>query len=281
MATQPSQLEEVKPNEPERGIDPKDGVEKFIYSYQPRDSEGQFIGKPYRYFYTDQQDLVRQITEGKEQGDRYIHEVKTGKRQLKGEPAAAPVYQPAPESTEEAEKKQREQFRATAQKEFGAPIEVVRQDLEESRKLKEGFAAYNWALNKQAEGYYPCKENSVTITNWLKEKQYAFTPANYDLAFEELKDTLVQEPQEQKPADSTLQPEVPPTKVEVKPQSTGIIPGQFQGTRPRNPTERQPLTAERFREINKMTRDQWEKLQRVNPKETESFLKMKFAQPQE
>jgi hypothetical protein len=280
MATQPQVTEAPKNNEPERGVDPKDGQEKFIFSYQPRDKEGQFIGKPYKYFYTDHADLSRQLAEGKENGDRFIYEVKTGKRKIEGEPAAAPVYQPAPESKEEAERKRREEFRKTAEQEFGAPVEIVRKDLEQSRKLKEGWEAYNWSLNKQAEGYYPCAENSKKITGWLKEKNYAFTPANYDLAFEELKDTLVQAPKEQPvaPADSTQQP---PTRAEVKPQSTGIIPGQFAGTRQPNSTERQPLTRERFREINKMGRDAWKKFERTNPKEAEAYLKMKYAQPQQ
>ena len=90
MATQPNVTEEVKTNQPE--VDEATG--KFIYMYQPRDSEGQFIGKPYKYLYTDNADLIRQITEGKEQGDRFIHEVKTGKRKLQGE-AAAPARVPA------------------------------------------------------------------------------------------------------------------------------------------------------------------------------------------
>lgn len=280
MATQPVVTEEQKTNQPERGVDPKDGIEKFVYRYQPRDSEGQFLGKEYKYFYTDQQDLVRQITEGKEQGDRFIHEVKSGKRKLAGEPEVQrPTFQP--EAPKPEEQKPRDDWRRTAEQELGAPLESVRETLKRATRLEEGFAAYNWALNKQAEGYYPCNENSQKIAAWLKEKKYAFTPANYDLAFEELRDSLVQAPKEQAPsADSTQQQ--PPTRTEeTKPRSTGIMPGQFAGTRQPNGTERPPLTKERFREINKMSRDQWKKFERTNPKEAEAYLKMKFAQPQQ
>ena len=275
MATQPIVEPEVKNAQPE--VDPETG--KFVHIYQPRDAEGQFIGKPYRFLYTDHMDLVRQIEQAKEHADRYIYEVKTGKRQVNGEAAAPkPEFVPAPESTEEVDKKRREEFRKTMREEFGAEPEVVRETLKKSTKLEEGVTAYHWALNKQAEGYYPCADNSKKIVAWLTEKKYAFTPANYDLAFEELKDSLMKAPQEIT-ADSTQQP--PPTKAEVKPQSTGIIPGQFAGTRRPNPTDRQPLTRDRFREIDKMSRDQWKKLERTNPKDAQSFLAMKHAQPQQ
>lgn len=267
----------TQPVEPE--VDQETG--KFIYNYQPRDSEGQFIGKPYKYLYTDNQDLVRQITEGKEQGDRYIHEVKTGKRQVHGEPAVPrPEFKAAPESVEDADKKRREEFRKTAQEEFGADPETVRNTLKKASQLEEGITAYHWALNKQADGYYPCSENGKKIGAWLSEKKLANTPANYDLAFEELRDSLVQAPKEQPPADSTQQQQ--PTRVEVKPQSTGIIPGQFAGTRQPGRTEKQPLTRERFRQIDKLSRDQWNRLQRDNPNESKAFLAMKYpAQPQQ
>src|SRR5271167_2699736 len=139
----------TQPVEPE--IDKETG--KFVYSYQPRDSEGQFIGKPYRFLYTDNADLLKQITDSKEHGDRYIHEVKTGKRQVNGEAATPrPEFKAAPESPEEADKKRREEFRKTAQEEFGADPETVRNTLKKASQLEEGITAYHWALNKQAEG---------------------------------------------------------------------------------------------------------------------------------
>jgi hypothetical protein len=279
MATQP-QVTEVKTNEPEQEVDPKDGQLKNVYRYQPRDRDGQFIGKPYKYFYTDHQDLAEQIRAGKEEGDRYIFEIKTGKRQIQGEPAKPVVeFKAAPESTEEADRKRREEFRRTAQEEFGADPEVVRETLKKASKLEEGIAAYHWALNKQAEGYFPCPENGRKIATWIKEKNLANIPANYDLAFEELKDSLIQAPPEQT-ADSTQQP---PTRAEVKPQSTGMIPGQFAGTRQPNGHEKRPLTVERFREIDKLSRDKFMQLKRSNPNEFWAFVKMKEskAQPQQ
>jgi hypothetical protein len=281
MATQPTITEEpeVKKTEPE--VDPETG--KFIYPYQPRDSEGKFIGKPYRFLYTDHMDLIRQMEEAKENADRTIYEIKIGKRKIVGEAAVKdPDWQPAPESTEEAERKGREEFRKRAEQEFGAPIEEVRKTLRQQRETAAITVAQNWALNKQADGYYPCKENAKKIGDWLREKQYAFTPANYDLAFEELKDTLVPTPPPEQPAITADSTQQQPTRAEIAPKSTGIIPGQFAGTRSPNNTEKRPLTKERFREIDKMTRDQWKSLQRVNSKEAQAFLTMKFgAQPQQ
>lgn len=271
MATQPTVID----NKPE--VDQETG--KFIYTYQPRDSEGQFIGKPYRFLYTDHQDLIKQITDAKENGDRFIHEVKTGKRQLAGEPAVPrPEFKPAPEPPEEADKKRREEFRKTAEEEFGAPLDEVRKRIKLAGEVDEYLAAQKWATENEANGYYICPQNAKKISEFLKEKNWAFTPANYDKAFEELRDSLDKKPQAP-PADSTQQQ---PTRAEVKPQSTGIIPGQFAGTRQPNRTEKQPLTTERFRQINRMSRDEWNKLRRTNAKEAEAFLVMKnpAAQPQ-
>ena len=271
-ATQP-----IVTQEPE--VDKESG--KFVYSYQPRDSDGQFIGKPYRFLYTDHQDLIRQITEAKEHGDRYIHEVKTGKRQVHGEPAVPQhEFKPAPESAEEADRKRREEFRKTLEEEFGAPIEEVRGRVKRSGQLDEYLVGQNWALSNEANGYYICPQNAKVIGEYLAENKLRFSATNLDLAFEAVKEKLIPKPKEQEvTADSTQQP---PTRAEVKPQSTGIIPGQFGGTRPGTRTEKLPLTADRFRQINRMSRDEWKKLERTNPAEFKSYLSMKFpAQPQQ
>jgi hypothetical protein len=278
MATQVTQPvePEVKQNEPE--VDEATG--KFIYSYQPRDSEGQFIGKPYRFLYTDHQDLIRQITEAKENGDRFIYEVKSGKRQIVGEAAIkVPDFKPAPESQEEEEKKKREEFRKTAEQEFGAPLDDVRNRLKRAGELDEYLIGQKWAMENEANGYYICPQNARDLMKHLKEKNLRFSAANLDLVFEELRDSLVQAPKEPvvEPADSTQQ------RTEVKPQSTGIIPGQFAGTRQPGRQEKRPLTVERFRQIDKMSRDQWKRLERENPNDARAFLAMKYpaAQPQQ
>jgi len=275
MATQPQVTEpEVKNTEPQKD----EATGKFIHIYQPRDAEGQFIGKPYRFLYTDHMDLVRQIEQAKEHADRFIYEVKTGKRQVKGEPAEPkPEYKPV-QAADEDSAKRREQARKDLEAELGAPLDSVRETLKRANDFDEYLIANTWALANEANGYYICPQNGRAMDKYLKDNKLRVSAANLTLAFEELKDTLVQKPQEQQTtADSTQQQ---PTRAEVKPQSTGIIPGQFQGTRPQNATERKPLTAERFREINRMSRDQWKKLERANPKEAEAFLAMRYAQPQ-
>lgn len=274
MATQPV----VTDTQPE--VDQETG--KFVYSYQPRDSEGQFIGKPYRFLYTDHQDLVKQITEAKENGDRYIHEIKTGKRAIVGDPAAPRSnYEPAAESTEETEKRERETFRRVAEKEFGAPLDEVRTDIREAREMREYTLANSWALENEANGYYTCPQNGREMAKYLTENKLAVTRKNLDLAFEALKDTLVSKPQEQAPPADSTQQQPPSTRTET-PRSTGVIPGQFQGTRPGAQAERQPLTRDRFRQIDKMGHDEWMRFQRTNVKEAQAFLSMKHgAQPQQ
>lgn len=273
MATQPAVVE----NQPE--VDQETG--KFIFVYQPRDAEGQFLGKPYRFLYTDMPDLNRQIIEAKEHADRVVYEIKTGKRKIVGEAAVKnPDWTPAPEPSEDEEKKRREDFRKTAEAELGAPLDSVRQNLKKAQMLDEYLIAQNWALNNP--GYYTCRENAEKMEKYRKEKNLALTASNLDLIFEELKDTLVAAPtpQQEPPADSTQQ-QAPPTQ--AKPQSTGIIPGQFSGTRQPNRTEKQPLTRERFRQISKMSLSEYKKLERANPAEVLSYneMKAKAAQPQQ
>jgi len=252
---------------------------KFIFHYQPRDSEGQFIGRPYKFLYTDHQDLVKQIAEAKEQADRTIHEIKIGKRKIVGEAAVKnPDWTPAPEPAEDEEKRKREDFRKVAEAEFGAPLDSVRQNLRKAQLLDEYMVAQNWALNNPE--YYACRENAEKMEKYRKEKNLALTASNLDLIFEELRDSLATAPAA--PADSTQQ-QVEPTKEQPKPRSTGIVPGQFQGTRPGTRQETRPLTVERFRQIDRMSRDQFNALRKSNPKEYWAFVEMKSpkAQPQQ
>lgn len=280
MATEPEVTEQEQTNQPE--VDPETG--KFIFTYQPRDAEGKFIpdraGKAYKFLYTDHQDLVQQLARAKEEGDRYIHELKTGKRQLKGEPAVpAPSYEPAPEPTEEAEKKRREEARKLMEEELGAPVDVVRKDIKEAREIREYVIAQNWAMNNPA--YYACKENAVKLNGYLQENKLALTPANLDLAFEELRDSLAKAPELiEAPANSTQQQTEVTATPEKKPQSTGIISSRFAGTRQSNRIEKLPLTAERFRQISKMSYPQFTQLKRVNPNEYWDYVRMKEAKAQ-
>lgn len=280
MATQVTQPvePEVTQNEPEK--DPETG--KFIYRFQPRDESGQFIGKEYKFLYSDHMDLVRQLTDKSVNEQRYINDLKTGKRALTGDPALPRSnYQPAAESAEETERRERESFRRVAEKEFGAPLEEVRTDIREAREMREYTLANSWALENEANGYYTCPQNGREMAKYLTENKLAVTRKNLDLAFEALKDTLVSKPQEQAPPADSTQQQPPSTRTET-PRSTGVIPGQFQGTRPGAQAERQPLTRDRFRQIDKMGHDEWMRFQRTNVKEAQAFLSMKHgAQPQQ
>lgn len=145
----------TQPVEPEKD----EATGKFVYNYQPRDSDGQFIGKPYRFLYTDHQDLVQQLTEAKEHGDRYIHEVKSGKRQVHGEAAQPqPDFKPIAAATEE-DKTRREQARRDLEAELGAPIDAVRDRLKRAGELDEYLLAQQWASENEANGFFICPAN--------------------------------------------------------------------------------------------------------------------------
>lgn len=279
QVTQPEQTQATQPVEPQKD----QATGKFVYTYQPKDADGNANGKEYKYLYTDQADLVKQLTEGKEAGDRWISDVKAGKRQVNGEKAQpVPEYKPAPDSADESDKRRREDFRKTYQEEFGTTVEDGRERLKRQRATEDNQAAVNWAVNKQADGYYPCLENAKKIGKYLKDNGLANSPSNYDLAFDELKGELLAEPAKSEHHDSDS-PKSPneqasgSTPTPAKTQSTGIIPGQFQSTRPEKPGSKPALSAERYRAIDKMGRDAFNKLKRTNQAEWNAFLIEKAA----
>lgn len=274
--TQAPERTEQQQQQPE--VDAATG--KYIYSYQPVDTDNNPIGRPYRFLYTDHMDLVKQLTEAKANGDRFIHEVKTGKRKLERELAQEqPDFKAAPYK-DEFDQQVREDWRKNAEAEFGVPLDSVKERLKKARDLEQYLLCQSWAINKEADGYYICPENGKTIAKYMADNNLAYTQANLDSAFEDLQDTLVSKPKEATvittPADSSgngsSQTGTPPAK---QPQTaSGFEPGQFQGARP-GTQEQKPLSAERFRQINKMSRDEFNRLKRTNQREYDAFVAMK------
>lgn len=254
--------------------EPTQVQEKKVYEYQPTDREGKPLGRLYRLEYTDDADLIKQLSEAKQEGDRFIHEVKTGKRQVQGEAAIAkPSYQPV-EATEDADKIRREALRKDVEAELGAPLDSVRDTLKRASDFDEYLIANQWAVNAESNGYYVCSENANAIAKYLRENKLRVSEKNLDLALEELRDTLVTKPAEipvtptqDDGASGATQP------ARSNNGSTGIQPGNR-----RIPTPQKPkLTPERFREINRMSAPQWRMLQRHSPSEATLFLEQKHG----
>lgn len=273
----------TQPQEPEKD----QATGKYVYSYQPKDAEGQPIGRPYRFLYADQGDLVQQLTAAKENGDRFIHEVKSGKRQLQGEQAKpAPEYKPAAESADEADRKRREEFRRTAEQEFGAPLDDVRDRLKRGRDLEEYTTCNSWVIGKESQGYYICPENTKAIAEYMAANKLAYTYQNLDLVHDELKQEgrIIERPAPQTdfapaPAGDSQDGTQPPKQAAPPKASTGIVPGQFAGTRREASEAKPPLTAERYRQINRMSRDDFNRLKRTNAKEYDAFIQMRMPKP--
>jgi hypothetical protein len=271
--------------EPEKTADGK-----FIYRLQPpTDDEGKPIGREFVIKYTDQADLIKQL-EAKTANDiRYVHEIKTGKRPLKGEPEVTrPEFKPAAESQEDADKRAREEFRKRSEQEYGATPEQVRDTLKRATEFVEYLVCNTWALNH--EKYQPTAANAKALNEYLKENKLRVSAKNLDLAFEELNeqgklalksapDSTQQQQQTDSAQDQSQRTSAAAPPEEKKTQSTGMMPGQFAGARPNQPGDRPPLSAERYREINRMTRDQFNKLGRTNKKEYDAFVTMKAGRP--
>ncbi|VVB52757.1 Uncharacterised protein [uncultured archaeon] len=254
---------------------------KKVYSYQPLDADKQPIGKPYRFLYTDYPDLVKQITEAKESGDRYIHEVKTGKRQVQGDPAVPKPDFKTVEATDEADKKRREQYRKDFEAEIGAPVESVKARLKFADDIRDYQIMSGWALDKQEEGYVICQENYRAIKGYMDEHKLEIANVkNLNLAFDELGDKLkLSKPEATSSTEVTNSSSSPTTAAPAAPSkpASGVRPGQFEGQRPSTATENTPLSAKRYREIKLMSYPEFKKLERTNAKEYWAFVEMKAA----
>lgn len=265
---------------------------KMIYKYQPTDTDGTPIGREKRYLYSDHNDLVSQLTKANSNADKFIHEVKTGKRKIEGDPAVARPEFKAREMSKDEQvsttmglqnpEKSRDSIRQYLEAELGAPLDVVRGTLQNASGMAIRQLAQEWSLENEANGYYIHPENAQSMVTFLEQNKLDYTRKNFDLAFEELKDSLVQRPSDnsqvtvQTPVQQTPSAETPSqTRNTNRTVSTGIIPGQS-GARPR-PTNQTTLSSERFRSIDKMSLNNFKQLQRDNPKEAELFLKLKHG----
>jgi hypothetical protein len=303
--TEPTQVQEVQQQEEQQSPTPNGSSQqqspevdsasgKFVYKFQPTDSDGKPIGKEYRFLYTDHQDLVKQLTDKSNNEQRYIQDLKTGKRSLHGEPAQPRTeFKPRNFSQDEAFQTTmelqnpataRDGFRKFVEAEFGAPLENVRQTLRRTQDTYEKELCRDWALQNEASGYYICPQNATKLAQYLLEHNLAISTTNLDLAFEELKDTLVPRPSEQSSQSASTDSrqsnsvsETPSLTRSTKPQtaSTGIMPGQFSGQRSTNQGQTPLLSAKRFGEIEKMSFSEYKKLQRHSPEEVLKYNQMK------
>jgi len=265
-------------------IDPTTG--KFIYTFDSVNDDGET--KQYKYLYKDHLDLANQLVDSKKNGDKYIYEVKSGKRTLT--PAKHQEFKPVAPTTDE-DKKRRDLARKDFEDELGAPIASVREQLKEARMIREYTVMNQWALNKQAEGYVFCPENGKAMAAFLEGDNPEKKPLdqgnvkNLELAFETLRDagklkldnSSTTESTSSSTDDGNSSRASKDNGTQPSRSQSGVKPGTFEGGAPRSgSTDKQPLTAQRFREIDLMSRDQYLKLQRTNRKEFDAFLLMKF-----
>ena len=282
QTTQPVVETVTQPAEPEK--DAASG--KFVYKFASVDADGQ--PKEYKYLYTDHKDLADQLVDAKKHGDQYIHEVKSGKRQLT--PATHKDFTPVAATSEE-EKTRREQYRKDFESELGGSMDDVRKQLVEARQIREYTIMNQWALNKQAEGYVFCPENGKAMAKFLEGDNPEKKPLdqanvrNLELAFETLKEsgklkldnsTTETSSSTTDKTNSSSGSNDGDTQSKSKPTATGVKPGTFEGGAPRSQSsDSQPLTAKRYREINLMSLAEFKKLERTNRKEYDGFVQMK------
>lgn len=274
----PTQVDEQQNAATQPQQDPETG--KYVYTFDSVDADGNT--KQYRYLYTDGLDLARQIQESKVNGDRYIHEVKSGKRALT--PAGERPNFKTVEAQAEEDKTRRAQWRKDLEDEIGAPLDGIKQRLQLADNLHQYTVMRNWAEEKQNDdGYVICQSNSALLLDFLNGNNPEKKPLemankkNLDLAFEELKDKLIlSDGKSNGTTDSTSAPKNDATQQSSRP-STGVKPGLFEGARPTTNTSEQPLTTKRYREIDRMSLSEFKQLERTNRKEYDAFVKMKHG----
>lgn len=244
---------------------------KWVVEYQPTDEAGNPIGRPTKLEADTQQELIEKMKETNIQIVRAYHKLKTtggAKPDLKdAEQRKAPARQVKREWTPDEEFQtatellqpatSRRAVRKIVEAELGMPIEELHEIREGISKVNRGFIEQNF-LAKHREDYFAHLENEKAILGYLDENNLAFTSKNLELAFEYLKDSLIQRPQ----APAQIPPEVPAeqTNPPQRPRTvtTGLEPGESSGN---PPAKSKGLS---WAIIDKMSDEEWEKAKR-NP----------------
>jgi hypothetical protein len=265
---------------------------KWVREIQPTDENGNPIGHLQRFEADTQQELIDKLATAHLNGSKLIYELKTGKAK-KPDLTNAEVSKNPPSSFKPRDFTADEAFQTTLEMqnpatarqavrkiieaEFGAPLDEVRQSVAQARNINYKFEVDSF-LSEHSHDYYPCQQNLMTMNSFLEQNNLVPTGKNLNLAFDYLKDSLVQRPVT--PSTEALPPQAqaipentgtisqPVQRTQPRSVSTGIIPGQFSGSRPGPKPE--GLTMEI---INKMSYDRL-KAERRNPSFEAAYLKL-------
>jgi hypothetical protein len=248
--------------------------QKWVIDYQATDESGNPIGNPTHLEADTQKELIEKMKETNIAIVRAYHKLKTGQQSgpdaLKNAEKRKPASEIKPRdwTTEEAfqttselqnPSTMRKAVRKAIEDELGAPLDEVRESITRTRKIDQEFV--NQAFMAAHREFYPCVANAKAIGKYLWENQLAYTIENLEIAFDYLKDSLIQRPATQPSQQNT---EVPPQQGNTSTQrqrstTAGLNPGETSGNVPRPGQQSKRLT---WAEVDKWTDAEWEKAKR-------------------
>lgn len=182
----------------------------FFVEYQPRDREGNPVGRLQRFEAPTEIELAGKVAAAHSNATVAYHEERKA-RKLENfvQPRKSrPIYSfesrplTADERTQIAADARKpesivEAFRTVIEAEFGAPLEVVRENLRdvEEKKQREFLLAEATAFQESHPDYFPCPANERDMYAYMQKKDYAFDRDGLALAFDALRNDLVQRPE--------------------------------------------------------------------------------------
>jgi hypothetical protein len=199
--------------------------ENWIVEYQPKGTDGNTIGPLTKYIGKTKNEVIQQLVEGKTNAERTIHRLKTVK--------PTPLQQPKTLTTDEEFQLGIElQNPQTAAKAIRKLVENDPSLAEEKRKARITQVTYDFLRSHQDE-FYNCDANGKVLTDWLTENSLEYSVDNLEYALETCRERLALAPRAAPPVVPQPAPETPEEQQRQRSASSGIVPGQFSGTRPR------------------------------------------------
>lgn len=249
--------------QPEIKITHEDGG-KWILDYQPVDEAGNAIG-PARHIEADtQQEMIEK------QAQEHIKAVQTvqarRKKPTNFDPAPAPVQPKVPTADDNTRLVVALQDPAQAREAIQTAVgyEKIKATDERVQILQIQLIGQQFQ-NIHYPDYYPTEDNGKILMDYLNENQMAYTLKNLNIAYDVLKDTLVQRPSVT-PIETPAAGGVPPAR--QRSATSGLIPGQ--GTLPRPSGAAPGLT---WADVDTLTYDELKEKQR-DPKWNAAYMNL-------
>jgi hypothetical protein len=213
-----------------------DAKNLWFVEYQPLDREGNPVGRLQRFEGATESELAGKLLAAHSNATVAYHEERKARKleNFVQPKKSRPIYsfESRPLTADErvqiaadARKPESvvEAIRTVIEAEFGAPLDVVRENLRdvEEKKQREFLLAEATAFQESHPDYYPCPANERDMYAYMQRKDYAFDRDGLALAFDALRNDLVQRPAPPAAPVVSNSPAAPVAAATTEPPSSG------------------------------------------------------------